>query len=95
MGYLAVGYPCSTSLDSAKPLTDNSFYVICVVILSWYAKVISVDEAPCSGWTWLIIRVDIEQHGSKDATLREAIPLFPPSALFAIQLNIEASVFQK
>ena len=43
----------------------------------------------------LIISVDIEQHGSKDATLGKAIPLFPPPALFAIQLNIEASVFQK
>ena len=66
------------------------------MILSCYAKVISVlDESPCSGWYWLIIGVDIEQHGSKDATLGKAIQLFPPPALFAIQLNIEASVFQK
>ena len=65
------------------------------MILSCYANVISVDEAPCSGWYWLIISVDIEQHGSKDATLGKAIPLFPPPALFAIQFNIEASVFQK
>ena len=50
------------------------------MILNCYAKIISVD---------------IEQHGSKDATPGKANPLFPPPALFAIQLNIEASVFQK
>ena len=67
----------------------------CVGGTSCYAKVISVDEASCSWWYWLIIGVDIEQHGSKDAILGKAISLFPPPALFAIQLNIEASVFQK
>ena len=36
----------------------------------------------------MVIGVDVEQHGSKNATLRKAIPLFPLPTLFAIQLNI-------
>ena len=83
---------CVVWSQACECITKSLFHLLKGLLLCGNAQIIGVQETPCVGMNRLIICIYVEQQSGKDAALWKAILLSAPSAAFADEVHIKASV---